>query len=346
MSLSELAARLEALHLFHDRETGLVAAIAVDDTRLGPPRGGTRLRAYPDLLDGAREAARLARGMTCKFAIHGLPFGGGKAVLLQDEAGARDRALLEARLRAYGRCLERLGGHFATGPDFGVGPAEVAVIREVTPLALGEHGSRAGEATAAGVRVALELALAEAGRGVEGARIAVLGVGAVGGPLARQLAARGARLLLADPDPARLEPLAAELGAETAPAAEAPLAEVDALAPCAVGELFDLATVARLRARVVVGAANDQLVDAGAAAAALAARGIVHVPDYVANGGAAVVLSAKLTGGAEAEVEVAEARIRETTARVLARARARDETPWAAALALVDEVLAGARPQA
>jgi leucine dehydrogenase len=334
--LQDLASELQELHVFHDPATGLRAVIAVDDSTLGPPRGGTRLRRYPDLLDGAREAARLARGMTHKFAVHGIPFGGGKAVILQDDAG-EDRAVLEARLRAYGRCLERLGGFFATGPDFGIGGKEVAVIQEVTSLALGEHGSNAGEATAAGVRAALELALAQGGLELKGARIAVSGVGAVGGALARQLAERGARLLVADTNQTRVQDLAHEIKAEVVDPDAILFTEVDALAPCAVGELFTLESVARLRCKVVAGAANDQLVDADRTSSALAARGILFVPDFVANGGAAVTLSAKLQGGEEAEVAVGEARIRATTREVLERALREAITPYAAALAMSGE---------
>lgn len=342
-SLADLADSLEELHVFHDRETGLRAVIAVDDSRLGPPRGGSRLRAYPGgLLDAAADAARLARGMTRKFAVHGIPYGGGKAVLLQDEAGAKDRALLEARLRAYGRCLERLGGFFATGPDYGLGAAEVSVIREVTELAIGGHGTRSGEATAAGVRVALELGLAERGQALEGTRIGIQGVGAVGGPLARQLAERGARLVLAEPNRARLEPLAKELsGAEVVAGEELFSMELDALAPCATGELFDLARIAELRCGVIAGAANDQLIDEERAAAALAEREILYVPDFVANGGAAVILVAVFSEGAEAEVEVAETRIRETVGEVLRRAREGSQTTLAAAVGLAEERLGG-----
>lgn len=336
--LSVIADRLEGLHLFHDKPSGLRAVIAVHDTRRGPPRGGTRLRRYASLAEAADDASRLAQGMSYKFAVHGLPYGGGKGVILQDEAGAEDRDLLEERLRAYGRCLERLGGHFATGPDYGVTSREVDVIRQVTPLAIGEHGSQAGPATAAGVRTSLEAGFARLGLELPGRSVLVQGVGTVGGPLVRQLHAKGARVLISDPAPAGAE-LAAELGLELVSPEDVLRAEVDALAPCATGEVFNAETIAGLRCRLIAGAANDQLVGGAAAANALAAREILYLPDFVVNGGAAVLLTARLESGSEPEVEIAEGRISETIERVLARAERDDSTPYQAAVALAEERL-------
>ncbi|MBL4845284.1 MAG: Glu/Leu/Phe/Val dehydrogenase [Planctomycetes bacterium] len=335
--LTEIAGRLEGLHLFRDQASGLRAVIAVHDTRRGPPRGGTRLRAYASLAEAADDAARLAQGMSYKFAVHGVPYGGGKGVILQDEAGAKDRPLLEERLRAYGRCLERLGGHFATGPDYGISSREVDVIREVTSLAIGEHGSQAGPATAAGVRVCLEAGFARLGLELAGRRILVQGVGTVGGALARQLQAAGASVLISDPAPAGVA-LAAELGVDFVAPEDALWADVDALAPCAVGGVFDGATIAGLRCRLVAGAANDQLVGGAQAADAFAERGVLYLPDFVVNGGAAVLLTARLENGSEPEVEVAEARIRATIAEVLRRADG-GLTPYAAAVELAEERL-------
>lgn len=336
--LSEIATRLEGLHIFHDQASGLRAAIAVHDTRRGPPRGGTRLRHYSSLAAAADDAARLAQGMSYKFAVHDLPYGGGKGVILHDEEAALDRGLLEERLRAYGRCLERLGGHFATGPDYGISSREVDVIREVTSLAIGEHGSQAGPATAAGVRACLEAGFAQLGQELAGRSVLVQGVGTVGGPLARQLHERGARVLVSDPAPAGLA-LVEELGLEFVPPDDVLSCTVDALAPCATGELFDAETIQGLRCKLVAGAANDQLVGAGAAANLLAKRGILYLPDFVVNGGAAVLLTARLESGSEPEVVLAERRIRTTIEAVLSRAARDEHTPYQAAVDLAEERL-------
>ncbi len=336
--LSEIAGRLEGLHLFQDPASGLQAVIAVHDTRRGPPRGGTRLRSYASLAEAADDASRLAQGMSYKFAVHGLPYGGGKGVILQDEAGADDRGLLEERLRAYGRCLERLGGHFATGPDYGVTSREVDVIREVTTLAIGEHGSQAGPATAAGVRTCLEAGFRRLGLELKGRSVLVQGVGTVGEPLVRQLCERGVRVLVSDPAPAGAA-LASELGLELVSPQDVFSTPVDALAPCATGELFDPATIDGLQCRLVAGAANDQLVGAGAAAKLLAARGVLYLPDFVVNGGAAVLLTARLESGSEPEVVLAERRISATIQAVLSRAERDARTPYQAAVDLAEERL-------
>ncbi len=340
---------LAELHLVRDPASGLRAAVAIHDRTLGPPRGGTRLARYPTLEAAAREAGRLARAMTYKFAVHDQPFGGGKAVIVQDDAGAADRGLLERRLLAYGAFVERLGD-FGTGPDMGIGAAEVAVIQRATARAVGHRShAAASRATAAGVRAALALGLAAADGAADlarpaelaGRRVVIVGVGAVGGALARDLAARGATLVLADADPARAEALAAELGAAALSPEAAVALEADALAPCAGGGLLDEATTARLRCRVVAGGANDLLAPPEAErAATLAARGVVYVPDFVANGGAAVALVGCGEEAREDDVSRAEARVAATTRAVLERARERGESPYAAACSLARERLA------
>lgn len=335
---------LEELHLRRDPATGLVAVVAIHDRRLGPAKGGTRLRAYPDLGAAVADAARLARAMTWKFAVHGLPYGGGKAVVLQDARGASDRALLEARLEAYGAFVERLGGAFGTGPDLGVGPTEVAVIQRATAHAVGggAHGD-ASAATAAGVRVCLERALDRVGGELAGAVVAVQGVGAVGGALAAQLAERGARLLVADVDPARAEAVAATTGGRAVDPAEVLFAQADAVCPCATGDVLSAGAIPRLRCRVVAGGANDQLAaPVLERARALAARDVLYVPDFVANGGGAVALTAGAPTIGPPEVALAERRVGETLERVLARAEASDATPYEAAVAEAEAALASA----
>jgi leucine dehydrogenase len=335
---------LAELHVIQDRPTGLVAAVAIHDLTLGPARGGTRLRAYPDLQAGVREAARLARAMTWKMAIHGLPFGGGKAVILQDALGRSDAGVLEARLRRYGAFVKRLGDVFGTGPDMGIGPAEARILKDVCAqhVAGADSHAESSRATAAGVRRCLQLALGD--DDLSGVRVAVQGVGAVGGALARDLAARGSQLVLADVDRARVESLATELGAELAAPEAALTADVDAVCPCAAGEVLSADVVAALRARVVVGGANDQLVEPQQARAReLAGRGILFVPDFVANGGAAVALTGCDQEAGPGAAERAEAQVGETCARVLEQAERQGVTPWEAAIALAQARIEGAR---
>ncbi|RMG08989.1 MAG: Glu/Leu/Phe/Val dehydrogenase [Planctomycetota bacterium] len=335
------------LHLVRSAESGLVAVVAIDDPRRGPARGGTRLRRYRSLGEAVEDAARLARAMSLKFAVHDLPFGGGKGVILHDEAAAADRELLAARVRDYGAFLDRLGGAFGTGPDYGFGAEEVALLaRSSRHVVHGPVLADATRATALGVRIALEEALARAcgGDGLSGRCIAVQGVGAVGAELARQLVAQGARVLLADIEADRVESLLAELGdaAGAVDPGEVLSADVDALAPCAVGEVLTDAVIDRLRCKVVAGAANNQLAgDPLAQAERLAARGVLFVPDFVASGGAAVVLVGCSAEGDPLPLDEAEARLRATVREVLRRAEG--STPTEAAFSLARERTAAHR---
>lgn len=203
--------------------------------------------------------------MTNKFAVHGLPFGGGKAVILADPEADADRGRLERQLEAYGAAIERLGGWFGTGPDLGIGAAEVAVIQRTTGSAVGHRSHDvASRATAAGVRAAIAFGLglaagiAEAAD-LDGRTVAIQGVGSVGAALARDLSARGARLIVADVDPERAARIADKLGAEVVAPEAIAAAQADAFAPCAAGEVLTPATIAALRCRAVAGGANDVL---------------------------------------------------------------------------------------
>lgn len=197
-------ARLEALHLAQDPVTGLRAIIAIHDTRLGPALGGCRYLAYPDDDSALRDAIRLARGMSYKAALAGLPHGGGKAVILRP-AHVPDRAAL---FEAFGRMVETLGGRYITAVDSGTSSLDMDCValhtRHVTSTqAAGDPSPCTALGVFAGIRAS---ALARLGSDdLEGLRIAVQGLGNVGYALAEQLAAAGADLLVSDLDPGRVQ---------------------------------------------------------------------------------------------------------------------------------------------
>src|SRR5262249_18535645 len=255
--------------------------------------GGTRMRVYPTPAEGLRDAQRLARGMTSKWAAVGLPIGGGKAVLALSRPLAGPER--EGLLRRYGQLVESLHGAFGTGEDRGTPPAGMALIATETRHVHGVEADGAvvdpGPFTARGVLRGIEAAARDAlGRnGLVGVRVLVQGVGDVGLPLARELREDGADLLVSDLDAGRVERAASELGATTVAPEEALATECDVFAPCAIGGILDPAAIARLACRVVAGSANNQLA-ADEDAERLHARGIVYVPDYVINGGGALAL--------------------------------------------------------
>ncbi|QTF91142.1 Glu/Leu/Phe/Val dehydrogenase dimerization domain-containing protein [Halomonas sp. BM-2019] len=270
-----------------DEASGLRAIIAIHDTFRGPALGGLRIFPYASEEAALTDVLRLSRGMSYKSALAGLPLGGGKAVIIADPRRDKSPELL----RAMGRLVESLGGRYVTAEDSGSSEADMQVIAEETAhvgglrQADGESGDPS-PFTAWGVFCALRSAVRHAlGRpDLAGLRVAIQGVGHVGAHLARHLHAAGARLVLTDVDREALVHLAEELDAEAVPPEAIFDAEADVFAPCALGAVLDEGVVARLRARVVCGAANNQLATP-AMAERLMARGILYTPDYVANAG-------------------------------------------------------------
>jgi len=250
------ADRME-LHVAHDRQTGLKALIGVHDTRLGPAIGGCRVYPYATEQDAIHDVCRLARGMTSKAALAGLPHGGGKAVIWGDPRDIPDRRAL---FHAFGRFVETLGGRYLTSADSGTSSGDLDLIREVTRNVLGSSRELGGSGdpspfTALGVRRGIE-AVAEVvlgRRDLEGLVVAIQGVGHVGANLARELHALGCRLIIADVDAARVAEVVEATGASVVSVEEIPGVECDIYAPCALGGAISDATIDRLRCRAVAG---------------------------------------------------------------------------------------------
>ena len=292
MRITELDARArggdhERVALCEDEGSGYRAVVAVHSTALGPALGGTRLWSYESVGEAVADALRLARGMTYKNALAGLPFGGGKSVVI---AGGRaiDR---EKIFRAHGRFVETFGGSYLTAEDVGTSPADMELVaRETRHVAgLADRSGDPSPHTAHGVFRAMQAA-ARFRWGTDslaGRTVAVQGCGSVGLNLARELRRGGARVVVADVDEARAERAARELGAERVAAGDIYDAEADVFAPCALGGVINDDTIARLRASVVCGAANNQLLEARHGDA-LHARGLLYAPDYAANAGGVV----------------------------------------------------------
>lgn len=301
---------------------GALAVLVVHDSRLGPAFGGIRCRRYADLAAAIDDALQLARAMTMKCAIAGLPAGGAKTVIL-DRDGL-DRA---AAYRLVGRHVEAMRGRYYTGPDLGTGADDLRVVAAQTRFCASPDAGGPGDlaaSTARGVLAALRATAAAIGRELAGLHVAVQGLGAVGLPLARALAAAGARLTVADLDPDRGRQAAA-FGAEVVDAAAVLEVDCDLLAPCAAGGVLDLDRARRLAAAAVCGAANNVCADADAEAL-LHARGVVVAPDFVANAGALVHGACFHLDGAPPPPSRID-RLGDVTAEILAEAAARRLPP-------------------
>lgn len=288
----------EDVHFFCDPDSSLRAIVAVHSTVLGPSAGGCRLWAYESPAAALTDVLRLSRAMSLKSAIAGLPLGGGKAVILKP-AGAFDRRKLFA---AFGRSVNRLGGRYITAEDVGVTVGDMEVIASETKHVAGLDKGKAASGdpspnTAEGVFLALKLSVQRRlGRtDLSGLRVAVQGVGHVGYKLAAMLHKAGAKLIITDVDQGLLHRAEAEFGARIVEPAAIYDQDADVFSPCALGAVLNADTVKRLKAKVVVGAANNQLADE-TIADELRRREILHAPDYVANGGGIINVAAEVSG--------------------------------------------------
>lgn len=329
------------LHRIVDEAGRTVGVIALDAPPLGPAVGGCRMRPYPDLAAAIAEARALARAMTDKVLLAGLPFSGGKAVLIGDPGRDKTPALW----RALGDAIERLDGRYWTGEDSGTTPADMDLLAGFSRFVLGRSAGAGdlGPMTAEGVVRAMRVAARHrfGAEGLAGLTVAIQGLGAVGMPLAECLAAEGARLLVADLDPARVGRAVARLGARPVEPAAILEAPADILAPCAFGPVFDREAVARLRCGLVLGAANNQLA-AREVADRLHAAGILYLPDHLVNAGGVIAATAELDpGGYDAErVQARLSFLEERVARILAEAAGQGRAPLAVVEALVQRLRA------
>lgn len=274
----------EQVCLFSGPEVGLRAVVAIHSTALGPAAGGTRFKAYEDYSQAVDDALRLSRSMSYKSALAGLPVGGGKAVIIGDPNRLKSRAFLHA----YGRFIDRIGSHFATGEDVGMSMADIEIVKEVTPF-VGGTSEDAGDPsvhTAIGVLHGLRAVLQHqfSVDGFSGIRLAVQGLGAVGWRVAEQLHAEGAKLVVADVRDDAVQAATEKFGATPCTPSEIHKADVDIFVPCALGSVVTAQTAEEIRAKAVAGSANNQLASAEAGAA-LASRGILFAPDFVINAG-------------------------------------------------------------
>jgi leucine dehydrogenase len=331
----------ELLLVRRGARSGAYTIIAVHSTVLGPALGGCRLTTYPHPADAVADALRLAEGMTFKAAVAGVDLGGGKGVVCVEPGTELSAETRDAMLLDFGDAVESLGGRYITAEDVGTSPADMRLIASRTEHLVGLPEDLGGLGdpspfTALGVHAAMR-ACAEHRFGtadLAGRSVAVVGAGHVGESLARMLAADGARLIVSDIDAGK-RAFAAELGATWMSPTEALLADVDVLAPCALGGALDESTVPQINASIVCGAANNQLTH-DALAEDLARRGIVYAPDFVANAGGLMRVAAELDGADGEGARVRTAGIEALTRRILTEAADRGVTPLAAAHAVAE----------
>jgi glutamate dehydrogenase/leucine dehydrogenase len=321
----------EQVVIRQDPESGLRFVVAVHSTVLGPSLGGMRLKRYPGgLQEAMADAMALARTMTLKASAAGLDLGGGKSVMIDD--GRSD--CREARLEVAARVIHGLGGAYITAEDIGTTTADMDQLARFTPYVVGRSPENGGggdpsPATAESVFQALKrgLGAATGSDELDGRRVGLIGLGKVGYPLAAKLAEGGAAVVGCDLDGSRAERFVAEHGGQIAPSAEAVMGlELDVLAPCAAGGLIDEAIGRSIDCRVVAGAANNPLTGREVARV-LARRGILYVPDFLANSGGLVHVALEWHGRPPSDAHTYIERAMDRLDQALASAAAEDSTP-------------------
>lgn len=303
----------ESLTFVSDAASGLQALIAIHSTRRGPAFGGIRTLSYQSESAAMTDAVRLAQAMAYKSAVADLPAGGGKIVVIKQDAMKR-----EAAFQALGRAIQKFGGNYFTGLDVGTTREDLLEIARETSYVAKDLDF--GKATARGVMAAIKGAMAYrfGDESLEGRSVAVQGLGAVGAELVTMLHAEGAILYVADVDQKLATEVGEKMECEVVNASRILATEVDILAPCALGSIFTAQNAESLRCQIIAGSANNQLASP-AAGEALRKAGITFVPDYVANAGALIKGVTEYVDGKEVGFDVVD-RIHGNTLMVLERA--------------------------
>ncbi len=329
----------EEVVVAQDRDTGVQAVIAIHSTALGPALGGTRMSLYADSPDpqaaAYSDALRLARAMSLKNSLAGLPHGGGKAVILGDPHNKSREQLL-----AYGDLIESLGGKYVTAGDVGMQVADMDTVGERSRWVTGRSPDNGGVGDS-GILTALGIwqgmkAAAQFTYGTPSLQdrlVAVVGAGKVGGRLINHLVTEeGARVVAMDPVASvRAEITATVPGVEFVDSVAELLArQPDVLSPNAMGGFVTPELAREVTVSMVCGGANNQLASPEVGDI-LAERGILYAPDFLVNCGGVIQVAEELVGADVDRARVKVMGVFDTTTTVLERAAREGITPVAAA---------------
>ncbi|UFH36963.1 leucine dehydrogenase [Flavobacterium acetivorans] len=289
----------------NDKDTGLKAIIGIHNSVMGPALGGTRMFNYATEWDALNDVLRLSRGMTYKAAITGLDIGGGKAVILGDAKTQKTPELM----RKFGEFVHSLSGRYITAEDVGMETSDMDIVRDVTPYVTGISESRGGSGnpspvTAYGVYMGMKAAAKQQfGSDVlAGKKVLVQGIGHVGETLVDYLTKEGAVVTIADINQEKLNEVSSKYNAQIFTGADLYAADVDIYAPCAMGATINDDTVYKINAKVIAGAANNQLANENIHGAILQERGILYAPDFLINAGGIINVYAEIAHYDKAEI--------------------------------------------
>lgn len=330
----------EQIVFCQDKDTGLKAIIGIHNTVLGPALGGTRMWKYANEWEALNDVLRLSRGMTYKSAISGLNLGGGKAVIIGDSKLDKTPELITR----FGQFVNSLSGKYITAEDVGTTTADMDLIRDVTPHVTGISVERGGSGnpspvTAYGVYMGMKAAAKHqfGSDNLNGKKVLVQGTGHVGETLIDYLTKEGALVQISDINEARMQEVSAKYGATIYTGADVYSADVDIYAPCALGATINDATINNIKAKVIAGAANNQLANEVVHGQMLKEKGILYAPDFLINAGGIINVYAEIVGYDSAEAMRRTENIYNTTLEIFALAETQNITTQQAAMAIAQQ---------
>lgn len=330
----------EQIVFCNDKDTGLKAIIGIHNTVLGPALGGTRMWNYANEWEALNDVLRLSRGMTFKSAITGLNLGGGKAVIIGDSKTQKNPELM----KRFGEFVHSLSGRYITAEDVGMTTEDMDLVREVTPYVTGISESKGGAGnpspiTAYGVFMGMKAAAKfQFGSEIlEDKKVFVQGIGNVGEALVEHLVDEGANVTITDINQERLEEVHSKYGVTIYGGSDIYSEAMDIYAPCALGATVNDDTIYKLQAKVVAGAANNQLAEENKHGRILMERGIVYAPDFLINAGGIINVYAELEDYDRQEIMRKTENIYNTTLEILDNAKANKLTTHNAALNIARE---------
>ncbi len=313
----------EQIVFCNDKDTGLKAIIGIHNTVLGPALGGTRMWNYTTEWEALNDVLRLSRGMTYKSAITGLDLGGGKAVIIGD---AKTQKTPELMLK-FGEFVNSLGGKYITAEDVGMKTSDMDLVHTVTPHVTGISESLGGKGnpspiTAYGVYMGMKAAAKYTFDSdvLAGKVIYVQGIGNVGEALTEYLSKEGAKVFISDINREKMEEVRDKYGVNIYEGNDLYSESMDIYAPCALGATVNDSTIARLRTKVIAGAANNQLEVEQKHGQALRDKGIVWAPDFLINAGGIINVYAELENYDRQEIMRKTENIYNTTLEILGNA--------------------------
>lgn len=289
----------EQIVFCNDNESGLKAIVAIHNTVLGPSLGGTRMWNYNNEMDALNDALRLSRGMTYKSSVAGLNLGGGKAVIIGDSKKIKSEALL----RRFGKFINSLGGKYITAEDVAMTSRDMEIIKMETDFVSGLPENMGGSGdpspvTAYGVYVSMKASCKEV-YGTDsliGKKVLVQGLGNVGSHLVQHITKEGAIVYVYDINADRTLAIAQANKAIVANPENMFDLDIDIYAPCALGATVNDDTLAKLKCKIICGAANNQLADEIKHGEMVRAQGILYAPDFVVNAGGIINVYYELEG--------------------------------------------------